>query len=178
MSSRDAVPRPDEGGRPIRVLFVCTHNSARSIMAEALLREKGGDAYEVFSAGTEMAEVRPLTLTVLREAGLPTEGLRSKSVQEFTGQRLDYVITVCDRARQDCPVFPGEGERLHWGHPDPSQAEGSAEERLEAFRRVLTALSQRIDLFMSVPDKRGRTTAERPPPHDVKSAEMHARDRS
>ncbi|HSM33898.1 MAG TPA: arsenate reductase ArsC [Anaerolineae bacterium] len=138
------------GDPPTRVLFVCTHNSARSIMAEALLREKGGEAYEAFSAGTEVAEVRPLTLAVLREAGIPTEGLRSKSVREFMGQRFDYVITVCDTARQNCPVFPGEGERFHWGYPDPSQAEGSEEERLEAFRRVFTALSQRIDLFMSV----------------------------
>ena len=154
MSSRDAAPRRDRGDEPIRVLFVCTHNSARSIMAEALLRAKGGDAFEVFSAGTEAAEVRPLTLTLLRESGLPTEGLRSKSVQEFMGQAFDYVITVCDAARQNCPVFPGEGERFHWGYPDPSQAAGSEEERLEAFRRVFTAISQRIDLFMSVSDKR------------------------
>ena len=116
MTSPDAAPR--DGSRPpLRVLFVCTHNSARSIMAEALLRAKGGDAFEVFSAGTEVAEVRPLTLKVLREAGLPTEGLRSKSVQEFMGQKFDYVITVCDTARQNCPVFPGEGQRLPLGLP-------------------------------------------------------------
>lgn len=138
------------GDGPIRVLFVCTHNSARSIMAEALLREKGGDRYEVYSAGTEAAEVRPLTLRVLQEAGLPTADLRSKSVDEFAGQRFDYVITVCDSARQNCPVFPGEGERLHWGYDDPSVVEGSKEERLRAFRRVFTAISQRIDLFQAV----------------------------
>ena len=113
------------GAGPTRVIFVCTHNSARSVMAEVLLRAKGGDAYEVVSAGTEPSEVRPLTLRVLQEAGLPTEGLRSKSVSEFMGQTFDYVITVCDSARQDCPVFPGEGERLHWGYDDPSAAEGT-----------------------------------------------------
>jgi arsenate reductase len=136
--------------RPIRVIFVCTHNSARSIMAEVLLREKGGDAFEVHSAGTEPAEVRPLTLRVLQEAGLPTEGLRSKSVNEFMGQRFDFVVTVCDSARQSCPTFPGEGQRLHWGYDDPSAAEGSDEQRLQAFRRVFTAISQRIDLFVTV----------------------------
>lgn len=136
--------------RPIRVIFVCTHNSARSIMAEALLRAKGGSRYEVCSAGTAVAEVRPLTLRVLREAGLPTDGLYSKSVEEFVQQRFDYVITVCDSARQDCPVFPGEGERLHWGYDDPSAVEGSEEQRLKAFRRVFTAIGQRIDLFVTV----------------------------
>jgi arsenate reductase len=136
--------------RPIRVIFVCTHNSARSIMAEVLLREKGGDSFEVHSAGTEPAEVRPLTLRVLQEAGLPTEGLHSKSVNDFMGQRFDFVVTVCDSARQSCPTFPGEGQRLHWGYDDPSAAEGSDEQRLQAFRRVFTAISQRIDLFVTV----------------------------
>jgi arsenate reductase (thioredoxin) len=135
---------------PIRVLFVCTHNSARSIMGEALLRAKGGQRYDVASAGTEPGEVRPFTLQVLQEAGLPTSGLYSKSVDEFLGQRFDYVVTVCDSARQRCPVFPGEGERLHWGYDDPSVVEGSDEQRLEAFRRVFTAMSQRIDLFVTV----------------------------
>ena len=150
----DVAPGHNDGIPRISVLFVCTHNSARSIMAEALLREKGGDAYEVFSAGTEPSQVRPLTLEVLREAGLPTAGLRSQSVQEFMGQKFDYIITVCDSARQNCPVFPGEGDRFHWGYPDPSAATGTEEERLEAFRKVFTAMSQRIDLFMNVTDKR------------------------
>ncbi len=156
----DDVGTGDGGGevKPIRVLFVCTHNSARSILAEVLLRERGGDAYQVFSAGTEPGEVRSFTLRVIEEAGLPTDGLRSKSVQEFMGQRFDYVITVCDTARQNCPVFPGESQRFHWGYPDPSEAVGSDEERLEAFRRVFTAISQRIDLFLTVSGQR--------PPHD------------
>lgn len=138
------------GSAATRVLFVCTHNSARSIMAEALLRSKGGAVFDVASAGTQPSEVRALTLRVLAEAGLPTEGLRSKSVSEFMGQRFDYVITVCDSARQECPTFPGEGERMHWGYDDPSQVDGDEAVRLEAFRRVLTAISQRIDLFLAV----------------------------
>jgi len=136
------------------VLFVCTHNSARSIMAEALLREKGGEAWDVVSAGTEVAHVRPLTLQVLHEAGLPTEGLRSKSVDEFAGRAFDYVITVCDSARRECPVFSGEGQRLHWDYDDPSAAEGSDEQKLAAFRGVFSAISERIDRFLAADDAR------------------------
>lgn len=154
MSGIDVAPGHDDGIARISVLFVCTHNSARSIMAEALLRQKGGDEYEAFSAGTEPGEVRPLTLQVLEEAGVSTEGLRSKSVHEYLGRTFDYVITVCDSARQNCPVFPGEGERFHWGYDDPSAVEGSEEEKLAAFRRVFTAIAQRIDLFMTIENKR------------------------
>jgi protein-tyrosine-phosphatase len=154
-SDVDLVP----AAGPTRVLFVCTHNSARSIMAEVLLRKKGGAAYDVASAGTEPGGIRPLTLQVLEEAGLPTAELRSKSVSELMGQPFDYVITVCDSARQHCPVFPGQGQRLHWGYDDPSAAEGSDEERLQAFRRVFTAISQRIDLFLNVERGRGSTAA-------------------
>ena len=141
-------------GHATRVIFVCTHNSARSVMAEVLLRRKGGAAFEVHSAGVEPGRINPLTSRVLEEAGLPTAGLRSKSVSEYIGQRFDYVITVCDSARQVCPTFPGEGERLHWGYDDPSAATGSEEERLAAFRRVFTAISSRIDLFLTVEGRR------------------------
>ena len=137
-------------GGPIPVLFVCTHNSARSQMAEVMLRRLGGDAFEVHSAGTEVSRVNPLTLRVLSEAGFDTSGLRSKSVTEFVGQRFDYVITVCDRARESCPVFPGSGESLHWGHDDPSEAEGSEEERAGAFRHVFALISERIGLFVPI----------------------------
>lgn len=154
MTAIDVAPGHDDGFARTSVLFVCTHNSARSIMAEALLREKGGDAYEAFSAGTEAAEVRPLTLQVLREAGIATEGLRSKSYEEYLGRTFDYVITVCDSARQSCPVFPGEGQRFHWSYDDPSAATGTQEERLAAFRGVFMAIGQRIDLFMNATDKR------------------------
>jgi arsenate reductase (thioredoxin) len=134
----------------IRVLFVCTGNSARSIMAETLLRQRGGPAFEVHSAGTEPRGINPLTLRVLAEAGLPAEGLRSKSVTEFLDEPWDYVITVCDQARQVCPVFPGSHESLHWGYEDPAEAVGTDEQRLAVFRRVFTQISERIGLFVPV----------------------------
>ena len=135
-------------GERIRVLVVCTGNSARSLMAEALLRQKGGDAFEVHSAGTHPRGVNPLTLRVLGEAGLDVSWARSKSVEEYLGQSFDYVITVCDEARLECPVFPGVHESLHWGYEDPAEAEGSEEERLAVFRRVFIQLSERIGAFI------------------------------
>jgi len=134
--------------QPIRVLFVCTGNSARSLMAEALLRQHGGSAFEVHSAGTKPKGVNPLTLRVLAAVGIDASWARSKSVDEFVGQSFDYVITVCDQARQSCPVFPGAHESLHWGYEDPAEAEGTDEERLVVFRRVLTQIGERIGLFI------------------------------
>lgn len=145
----DAASAADSA-TPIRVLFVCTHNSARSVMAEVVLRHKGGPDFEVFSAGTEPGVVRPLTLRVLQEGGFDTSGLRSKSVSEFLGQRFDYVITVCDQARQTCPVFPGSGGSLHWGYEDPSEASGTEEERLAVYRRVFTQIGNRIGQFVPI----------------------------
>lgn len=133
---------------PIRVLFVCTGNSARSVMAEALLRHHGGELFEVHSAGTEPKGINPHTLRVLADADLDASWARSKSVTEFLGQRFDYVITVCDQARQSCPVFPGVHETLHWGYEDPAAADGTDEERLAVFRRVLIGLSERIQQFV------------------------------
>ena len=135
---------------PIRVLFVCTGNSARSVMAEATLRHHGGDAFEVFSAGTEPKGINPLTLRVLAEAGIDASDARSKSVDEFLGRSFDYVVTVCDQARQVCPVFPGGGASLHWGYEDPAAAEGTEEERLAAFRRALIAISERTAQFAAL----------------------------
>ncbi|MDQ3447817.1 MAG: arsenate reductase ArsC [Chloroflexota bacterium] len=135
---------------PIRVLFVCTHNSARSVMAEILLRHKGRDDFEVSSAGTEPGQVRPLTLRILQEGGFDTSGLRSKSVNEFLGQSFDYVITVCDQARQTCPVFPGSGQSLHWGYEDPAEASGTEEEQLAVYRRVFTQIGNRIGQFVPI----------------------------
>ncbi len=135
--------------RPIRVLIVCTHNSARSQMGEALLRWMAGDAVEVYSAGTAPTQVHPLTLRVLDELGIDTDGLRAKSVDEFRGQTFDYVITVCDQARESCPIFPG-GEQIHWSFPDPSAVEGDDEQRLETFRKVRDAIAQRLRLWVSV----------------------------
>jgi arsenate reductase len=137
-------------GSPIRVLFVCTGNSARSLMAEAVLRRYGGDRFEVHSAGTEPRGVNPLTLRVLAERGIDASWARSKSVDEFRGQTFDYVITVCDQARQVCPVFPGDHASLHWGYEDPAEATGTEEERLAVFRRVLLAMSERVAQFATV----------------------------
>lgn len=135
---------------PIRVLFVCTGNSARSVMAEALLRHHGGDAFEVFSAGTEPKGINPLTLRVLAEAGIDGSFARSKSVSEFLGQSFDYVVTVCDQARQSCPVFPGVHEALHWGYDDPAAAEGTDEERMRVFRRIFIQIGERVAQFATV----------------------------
>jgi arsenate reductase (thioredoxin) len=142
----------DEAGGPdadrIRVLVICWGNSARSIFGEVLFRHLGGGRVEALSAGIEPAGVHPLTLKVLREAGLPSDGLSSKPVDQFLGQRFDYVITVCDDARAACPVFPGAAASLHWGYPDPATVEGTEEERLRAFRRVFAELGQRIQQFL------------------------------
>jgi arsenate reductase (thioredoxin) len=136
--------------RPIRVLVVCTGNSARSILAEALLRQHGGDDFEVHSAGTEPKGINPLTERVLDEVGLDHAWARSKSVAEYLGQSFDYVITVCDQARQVCPVFPGVHETLHWGFEDPAAVEGTEDERLAAFRSTLTLMANRIRSFVGL----------------------------
>ena len=133
---------------PIRVLFLCTHNSARSQIAEALLRQLDGDDFQVFSAGTEVTRVHPLALRVLEEAHISTDGLYSKKVHDFIGEPFDFVITVCDQANESCPVFPGDPERIHWSIPDPSAVEGTEEERLTAFRNVVNSLKRRLPLFI------------------------------
>jgi arsenate reductase len=135
---------------PIRVLFVCTGNSARSILAEALLRHHGGAAFEVHSAGTDPKGIHPLTERVLDEAGLDHAWARSKSVSEYLGQTFDYVITVCDQARQACPVFPGVHETLHWGYEDPATVEGTEDQRLAAFRATLMMMAGRIQSFITL----------------------------
>ena len=133
----------------MRVLVVCTGNSARSIIAEALLRRHGGPDFEVHSAGTEPKGINPLTVRVLDEAGIDHSWARSKAVDQYLGQRFDYVITVCDEARQACPVFPGVHESLHWDFEDPAAAEGSEDQRLEAFRSTLTMMDARIQDFIA-----------------------------
>ncbi len=121
---------------PIRVLFICTGNSARSQLSEALLGRIGGPAFAAFSAGTEPSRVNPYTIRVLGEEGIDWSAARSKSVQEYLGQPFDYVVTVCDNARQTCPFFPGRHVSLHWNLEDPAAVEGTDEEKLEAFRRT------------------------------------------
>jgi arsenate reductase len=136
---------PDD---PIRVLFVCTGNSARSQIAEAVLGRIGADDFEVYSAGTEPKGVNPFTVQVLGEAGIDWSAARSKSVHEFLGQPFDYVITVCDSARQTCPVFPGVHERLHWDLEDPAEVDGPDEQKLAAFRGTYQELEGRIQSFV------------------------------
>ncbi len=148
MSEHREQPEERVSTAPIRVLFLCTHNSARSQIAEALLRQMGGDDFAVLSAGTEVTRVHPLALRVLDEAHVSTDGLYSKSLTDFLGQRFDYIITVCDQANESCPVFPGDPERIHWSIPDPSAAQGTEEERLAAFRSVVMILKRRLPLFI------------------------------
>lgn len=134
---------------PIRVLVICWGNSARSILAEALLRHHGGDDFDVNSAGIEPKGVNPFTLRVLDQAGLDHEWARSKSVDEFLDQSFDYVITVCDEARQVCPVFPGKKQTvLHWGYEDPAKVQGTDSEKLVAFEKTFTMMATRIGQFV------------------------------
>jgi arsenate reductase len=124
---------PDAGERS-RVLFLCTHNSARSQMAEGLLGHLAGDRFEPFSAGTEATHVRPEAIEAMRELGVDISGQVSETLDHYLGEPFDYVVTVCDDANEACPVFPGAKERLHWSLPDPSAVTG--EGRLGAFRGV------------------------------------------
>lgn len=127
-----------------RVLFLCTHNSARSQMAEALLRSLGGDRFEAFSAGTEASHVRPLAIRAMAELGIDISGQQSKTLDRFLNEPFDAVITVCDQANEACPVFFGARERLHWSFPDPSKAEGSEEQQLEVYRQVRDGIRARV----------------------------------
>lgn len=133
--------------KPQRVLILCTGNSARSQMAEGLLRETGRDRFEVFSAGTHPGRVNPLAIEAMRELGIDISDHHSKSVDEFTGKEFDYVITVCDNAAENCPVFPGRTKRLHWSFDDPAAAEGDDTERLALFRRVRDEIKERLREF-------------------------------
>ncbi len=143
-----------------RVLILCTGNSARSQMAEGLLRSLGGDRFEVRSAGTKPSIVRPEAIAVMSELGIDLSGHRSKHVREFDGQHFDYVITVCDNANENCPVFPGDTERIHWSVPDPAAIGGSETERLAAFRRVRDSLAETFRTFIE-PSGQGSTPTDR-----------------
>jgi arsenate reductase len=126
------------------VLFLCTHNSARSQMAEGLLRSLGGDRFEPFSAGTEATHVRPLAIRAMAELGIDISKQESKTLDRYLGDRFDAVITVCDQANESCPVFAGARQRLHWSFPDPSTAQGSEDEQLAVYRQVRDAIRDRI----------------------------------
>lgn len=149
-ASRRTRERKESTMIPIRVLFVCTHNSARSQIAEALLEHYGGDDFEAHSAGTEATRVNPFAIEALREIGIDWSAARSKVITEFLDQRFDYVVTVCDRARETCPVFPGSENTLHWGLDDPSEVDGTDAEKLAAFRRTQLEVSARLRPFIEV----------------------------
>jgi|ERR671916_2281306 arsenate reductase (thioredoxin) len=133
-----------ERGARQRVLFLCTHNSARSQMAEGLLRHLAGDRFEVASAGTEATSVRPEAIEAMAELGVDISGQSSKTLERYLEEPFDQVVTVCDDANEACPVFPGAKSRLHWSFRDPSRVEGSEEERLEVFRKVRDEIQGRI----------------------------------
>ncbi|PYQ58520.1 MAG: ArsR family transcriptional regulator [Acidobacteria bacterium] len=151
-AARDAV----EPSPRVRVLFLCTHNSARSQMAEGILRELGGDRVEVASAGTEVTRVHPLAVREMAERGIDISGQHSKHMDEFLGERFDYVVTVCDNAGESCPIFPGDPERIHWSIPDPSAVEGEKKTRQAAFKRAADELTTRIRYLLTLFEKEGR----------------------
>ena len=144
--------------KPLRVLFLCTHNSARSILAEAILNHIGKGRFQAYSAGSsprENQQPNPLGLQVLQSAGIATAGLRSKSWDEFgsaDAPPMDLVITVCDNAAGEvCPYWPGQPATAHWGYPDPSAGDGTQAQKIEAFRQTLHALKRRLELLVSLP---------------------------
>ena len=142
-----AAAPPDRA--PSRVLFLCTHNSARSPMAEAILRHRAAGAVEVASAGSHPSRVHPLALRTLGELGIDAAGLHSKSIAAVAGGQYDYVITLCDRVREACSSWPGEPEQMHWSLADPSAADASEEEALLAFRGTALELSRRVRYFLA-----------------------------
>ena len=144
--------------KPLNVLFLCTHNSARSVLAEALLNAMGGGRFIAYSAGSsprESQKPNPLGLQVLQKAGISIEGLRSKSWDEFAAPgapMMDLIITVCDNAAGEvCPIWPGHPATAHWGYADPSEGDGTDEQKLEAFRKTLHLMKRRLELLINLP---------------------------
>jgi arsenate reductase len=132
-------------------LFLCTHNAARSQMAEALLRHIGGQRFEVASAGTAVTRVHPLAVQAMSDVGLDIAGARSKHLSELLGQDFDYVITVCDAANEACPIFPGDPKRIHWSFADPSAAQGREQERYRVFEKVRDEITLRLRTWVQLP---------------------------
>jgi arsenate reductase len=147
---------------PVRVLFLCTGNSARSQMAEGFLRTIGKEHFAAFSAGAEPKPLHPMAVQVMQETGVDISGQHSKDLSEFLGQEFDCIITVCDRARDNCPTFPGDNERIHWSFDDPAAAAGSEEERLKAFRRVRNEIRTRVSVWQPAILKKLRDSGARP----------------
>ena len=146
---------------PLNVLFLCTHNSARSILAEAVLNDLGAGRFNAYSAGSsprENQKPNPLGLEVLQKSGYSIAGLRSKSWDEFAAPgatTMDLIITVCDNAAGEvCPIWPGHPATAHWGYPDPSEGNGTDAEKLEAFRKTLHAIKRRLELLCALPQEK------------------------
>lgn len=157
-SLRPAAKTMSDNKAPLNVLFLCTHNSARSILAEALLNDMGQGRFKAYSAGSsprENQQPNPLGLQVLQKAGVSVEGLRSKSWDEFAvpgAPHMDLIITVCDNAAGEvCPFWPGHPATAHWGYPDPSEGEASDETKLEAFRQTMHMIRRRLELLVNLP---------------------------
>ncbi len=151
--------------KPLNVLFLCTHNSARSILAEAILNHIGQGKFKAYSAGSsprDHHQPNPMGLQVLKNAGIATEGLHSKSWDEFgkaDAPHMDLVITVCDNAAGEvCPYWPGQPATAHWGYPDPSEGNGTDAQKLEAFRQTLLAFKRRLELLTSLPAEKLKKT--------------------
>jgi protein-tyrosine-phosphatase len=147
--------------KPLNVLFLCTHNSARSILAEALLNTTGKGRFKAFSAGSsprDNQQPNPLGLQVLKGAGISVEGLHSKSWDVFAedgAPAMDLIITVCDNAAGEiCPIWPGHPATAHWSYPDPSEGDGTDAQKLDAFRKTLLAIKRRLELFCSLPNEK------------------------
>ena len=150
--------------RPIRVLFVCTHNSARSQMAEGMLRAWGGERFEAFSAGTEATHVRSEAIEVMREIGIDIGEQRSKTIVPVLGEAFSWVVTVCDAAKESCPVIPGAAQQAHWSIDDPSEVEGTEAERLDAFRSARDTIRDRLHMFLLAA---GREDLPQPEPRPI-----------
>ena len=150
----EATPASTEGSPQPRLLFVCTGNSARSQLAEAIARDMARGTVEVASAGPKPAGIHPMTLTMLKELGLPTDNLRSKSIDEV-GSRFDFVITLCDVAREDCPPFQGGADLIHWSLPDPAQSNDSRRDLRQAFKRTAEELRRRITFLLPIVVEKG-----------------------
>jgi ArsR family transcriptional regulator, arsenate/arsenite/antimonite-responsive transcriptional repressor / arsenate reductase (thioredoxin) len=141
----------------LRVLFLCTENSARSQMAEAILRQMTHGAFDVASAGSAPGpEIHPMAVNALAKLGISVIGQRPKPLQRFLDEEFDYVITVCDRSAERCPVFPGDPERIHWSFDDPAAVTGSDEERQRAFNTTASQMVSRIRIWLSLPSVGGR----------------------
>lgn len=148
-STEGASGSQSAGGRPRRVLFLCTHNRARSQLAEGICRKLGEGAVEVWSAGSERAVIHPCAVRTLAAMGIDASGQRSKHMDELRDQVFDYVITVCDQVREICPVFPGDPSQIHWSIQDPSAVVGSDEAQMKAFEQVARQITDRIRALLN-----------------------------